>query len=73
MFCVPEAEGEELPGLHITIQELPDLLLRDVGNRIRDSGRLVLLFSQISILNQSDKAKQTRVIPSCQSSLKELI
>ncbi len=35
----PAAEGEELPGLKVTIRELDDVLLRDVGNKIQDSGR----------------------------------
>lgn len=36
---ISEADGEELPGLHITIKELPEILFRDVGNKIRDSGK----------------------------------
>ena len=36
-----EAGGgeEELPGLKVMVRELDDVLLKDVGNRIRDSGK----------------------------------
>ena len=39
---VTEAGGgeEELPGLKVVVRELDDVLLKDVGNRIRDSGKL---------------------------------
>ncbi|KAJ8306023.1 hypothetical protein KUTeg_016568 [Tegillarca granosa] len=33
------ATDEELPGVKVNIRELDDVLLRDVGNKIKDSGR----------------------------------
>ena len=32
-------EMEELPGLKVMVRELDDVLFRDVGNRIADSGK----------------------------------
>lgn len=37
---IDQAELDDLlPGLKVTVRELDDVLLRDVGNRIRDSGK----------------------------------
>uniref|UniRef100_A0A2C9KSV2 Uncharacterized protein n=1 Tax=Biomphalaria glabrata TaxID=6526 RepID=A0A2C9KSV2_BIOGL len=36
---VDEETEEELPGLKVVIKELDDVLFRDVGNRIKDSGK----------------------------------
>lgn len=41
-----QEEGEEeaaRPGIHCAVRELDDVLLRDVGNRLRDSGKWGLL------------------------------
>ena len=32
-------EAEDLPGLKVMVRELDDVLFRDVGNRIADSGK----------------------------------
>ncbi|KAJ8305740.1 hypothetical protein KUTeg_016285 [Tegillarca granosa] len=37
------ATDEELPGVKVNIRELDDVLLRDVGNKIKDSGRWPLM------------------------------
>lgn len=34
-----QSEGLELPGVQINIKELHDVLFRDVGNKIKDSGK----------------------------------
>ncbi|GFS01429.1 hypothetical protein ElyMa_004580900 [Elysia marginata] len=39
-------EGDDTPGLKVNIKELDDVLLRDVGNRIKDSGKWPLLIDQ---------------------------
>ena len=57
-FDVVEAGGgeEELPGLKVVVRELDDVLLKDVGNRIRDSGKLAsinLLFKILLVLVQA--------------------
>lgn len=33
---------EDLPGLKVMVKELDDVLFRDVGNRIAESGKLVI-------------------------------
>ena len=33
------ADENELPGVKVNIKELDDVLLRDVGDRIKDSGK----------------------------------
>ena len=38
-----EAQDEELTGVKCTVRELDDVLVKDVGNKIKDSGRAVLL------------------------------
>lgn len=38
-----EAKEEDLIGVKCTVRELDDVLVRDVGNKIKDSGRVVLL------------------------------
>jgi len=38
-----EAEEQDLIGVKCTVRELDDVLVRDVGNKIKDSGRVVLL------------------------------
>lgn len=35
--------GDDLPGLKITVRELDDVILRDVGNKIKDSGKWPLI------------------------------
>lgn len=37
--------NENLPGIQILIKELDDVLLRDVGNKIKDSGKYVYLLN----------------------------
>ena len=32
-------DEDDLPGVKVTIRELDDVLMRDVGNRISDSGK----------------------------------
>ena len=34
-----QADGLELPGVQINIRELHEVLFRDVGNKIKDSGK----------------------------------
>ena len=37
-FCILDgALADDTPGLKVNIKELDDVLLRDVGNRIKDS------------------------------------
>ena len=36
-----EDGDDDLPGLKIAVRELDDVLLRDVGDRIKDSGKYV--------------------------------
>ena len=38
-----EAEEEELIGVKCTVRELDDVLIRDVGNKVKDSGKAILL------------------------------
>lgn len=38
-----EMDEDDLPGLKVTVRELDDVLLRDVGNRIKDSGKWPLI------------------------------
>lgn len=38
-----DLKGQEKPGLPVLIRELDDVLLRDVGNKIRDSGKWPLI------------------------------
>ena len=38
-----EAEDDDVVGVKCTVRELDDVLVRDVGNKIRDSGKAVLL------------------------------
>ena len=37
-----QADGLELPGVQINIRELHEVLFRDVGNKIKDSGKWVI-------------------------------
>lgn len=37
------ADLDDLPGLKVTMKELDDVLMRDVGNRIKDSGKWPLI------------------------------
>ncbi|XP_066303591.1 IQ motif and ankyrin repeat domain-containing protein 1-like [Branchiostoma lanceolatum] len=39
---------EELSGIKVTVRELDDVLLRDVGNKIKDSGKWPLLIDESS-------------------------
>ena len=39
LFHSESMDMEELPGLKVTVRELDDVLFRDVGNRIADSGK----------------------------------
>ena len=32
-------DGDDLPGLKVMVRELDDVLLRDIGNKIHDSGK----------------------------------
>lgn len=34
-----EMDEDDLPGLKVSVRELDDVLMRDVGNRIKDSGK----------------------------------
>lgn len=40
---IGDETDEDLPGLKVHIKELDDVLLRDVGNRIKESGKWPLL------------------------------
>ncbi|CAD5125234.1 DgyrCDS13477 [Dimorphilus gyrociliatus] len=40
---IGDENEEELPGLKVNIRELDDVLLRDVGNRIKESGKWPLI------------------------------
>ncbi len=32
-------DADDMPGLKVLVRELDDVLLRDVGNRIKESGK----------------------------------
>ena len=36
---IETGDGDDLPGLKVIVRELDDVLFRDVGNKIRDSGK----------------------------------
>ncbi|XP_060605886.1 IQ motif and ankyrin repeat domain-containing protein 1-like [Ruditapes philippinarum] len=38
-----DMDEDDLPGVKVTIRELDDVLMRDIGNRIRDSGKWALI------------------------------
>ena len=42
-FLLLLTEAEELPGVKCNIRELDEVLMRDVGNRIKDSGKWPML------------------------------
>lgn len=44
-YSFPLETNENLPGMQILIKELDDVLLRDVGDKIKDSGKCVYLFN----------------------------
>ena len=38
-YAVEDNEENDLPGNKVNIRELDDVLMRDIGNRIKDSGK----------------------------------
>ncbi|CAH1774100.1 unnamed protein product [Owenia fusiformis] len=38
--------GDDLPGLKVTVRELDDVLVRDVGNKIKDSGKWPMIIDR---------------------------
>ena len=38
-LCFTAVNEDDAPGLRVLIKELDDVLLRDVGNKIQDSGK----------------------------------
>ncbi len=43
LLSTESGEDEDLPGLKVMVRELDDVLFRDVGNKIRDSGKYVFV------------------------------
>ena len=51
LFCSERRQSlfemEALPGENVTVRELDDVLLRDVGNKIKNNPKLALFFQSL--------------------------